>query len=53
MILLHPVCTHSPEAVRRVERATGRVAVIVDGRAILITVRAAQRRHRRQTLRLV
>lgn len=42
-VLVHPACAVSPEAINTVERATGRIAVIVDGgrRISLISVKKA------------
>jgi len=40
-IIPHPTVLHSPESVRRVEKATKRTVLIIDGRPLLVDVMRA------------
>lgn len=36
-VYLHPTATHSPDTIRRVERASGRTAVLIGGVPALVS----------------
>jgi len=36
-VYIHPTATHAPDLIRRVERKTGRKAVLIDGVPVLVS----------------